>query len=371
MQNILWLGPVVDPSEVSDSAAISAAANHWQRNLIKSLNNLGNEVLIIGHRPERVWPIGSLRPPRLREDSEFRKIETRYINLPFINRLHISLLYEKKILQQATDDTVLITYNWSPREDRLRYLRQRYKNFKWISVVADGNAPSGADCTIYMSGKAYDKAGSVNSVHFEGGIEEMYGQITPSTEKKILVYAGEYSSLTGIRTFIRQFRSLSLKNIELHLYGKIPTSLHQELATGEYNIKPHGFVSAEELTDRLKGAWAFVNPRDEVLEDALNTFPSKLLLYFRYGKPIISTRSPGIPQKFTSLLSIYDSKSVESLRKVIRQVCSLSVSEYVEVYKYSRSLLTSQKWSVVVCDLVKELRMRGITQLRSEKCTRL
>jgi len=365
---LIWLGPVVDRSEVKDSVAISAAANHWQRCVIKTLERLGNEVLVVGHRPERVWPIGKLRPIQLREDSDLVKVQLRYLNVPFFNRWHLDYLYEEAIQQRAAGDTVIMTYNWSPSKGKIKRLRQEYRKLKWVAIVADGSPPVGADCTVFLSRNGYLRANTDTSLHFEGGVEEMCAEVIPKAKVKHLVYAGEYSNLTGIRKFIRQFSDLKLRDIELHLYGKIPAALCAELTAGYKNIKTHGFVPAEELNKSLEGAWAFVNPRDETLEDELNTFPSKLLLYFKYGKPIISTLSAGIPPIYARMLTTYSPKSQESLRKAIDLVCSLSDAEYHEVYERTRTVLETQTWHRVVCNLVKELRLRGIEGLRCAGC---
>jgi len=58
----------------------------------------------------------------------------------------------------------------------------------------------------------------------------------------------------------------------------------------------------------MRSAWIYVNPRSLAEESVQNTFPSKILEYLRYGKPILSTKTSGIGSKYDNFYFIIKPK---------------------------------------------------------------
>ena len=137
----------------------------------------------------------------------------------------------------------------------------------------------------------------------------MYGS-TPHLNfiKKIILFTGNISKLTGIIDFALLFNEISNSNFELHIYGKGYDEILKNLSEKNSSIKIFGFVNDEVLENAMRSAWIYVNPRSISEETLQNTFPSKILEYLRYGKPILSTKSSGIGNKYDSFLFYYNSE---------------------------------------------------------------
>ena len=94
-------------------------------------------------------------------------------------------------------------------------------------------------------------------------------------------------------------------------------------------------------------AWAFVNPRNSIEDINVNsevTFPSKLLEYIAYGKPIISTPVLSLTSEFKDLLMFYNQDDILALTKVLREIESYSVHDLVVIKKKAKEFCLVNSW---------------------------
>ena len=149
------------------------------------------------------------------------------------------------------------------------------------------------------------------------------------SSKKILLYAGSQSKITGIEEFVKLFSELKEEDYELHIYGKGNNPIIKSALLKDSRIKLFGFVSDAVLDAACFSADAFINPRSSDNE-ANNTFPSKLLLYLSYRKPIISTDVPGISSKYDPFLFTYDSDDYLSFKNCLLNLKKTDTKMYAE-----------------------------------------
>jgi glycosyltransferase involved in cell wall biosynthesis len=104
----------------------------------------------------------------------------------------------------------------------------------------------------------------------------------------------------------------------------------------------------------MQEAWLFVNPRNLKEESIQNTFPSKILDYIRYGKPIISTKSRGISNKYDAFLFFYDSDDLESLLNTIYTVELLDEKSRIEIAEIAMEFCSSNSWKNITMNFLNK-----------------
>jgi glycosyltransferase involved in cell wall biosynthesis len=80
----------------------------------------------------------------------------------------------------------------------------------------------------------------------------------------------------------------------------------QSLAAIDPRIEVKPFMTGEAFAREVERADFMLNPRDPSWPGTPYSFPSKLLEYLTTGKPIISTRLPGIPAEYFEVLRPVD-----------------------------------------------------------------
>lgn len=346
---ILWLGPVVNKETEKKIKAISPAANRWQYNFIKALERNEADVLNFSYIVESSWPKGRFYVnSKPSNNKNIKQITVNYFNFYFIRELSISFNILTKIVKyRKSDYDYIFTYNESLRNKIVaHFFRSIYKK-PWISILADGKTGGKADLVIFLSEDYFSRYNN-NKYLLEGGIEDASKEINKITKENYFLYAGSMTEITGIVTFIKLFLSLNIEN-KLYLYGK-PTNEVIRLASNNSRIVLKGFVTDKELAVACNNAYVFVNPRGEG-GDADNTFPSKLLLYLKYGKPIISYKSSSIPSKFEDILFYY--RSEDELKKIIKDLENID-RELFE--KKIHDFQQENTWNFLVNQFIKKLK---------------
>ena len=74
-------------------------------------------------------------------------------------------------------------------------------------------------------------------------------------------------------------------------------------------------------------------------------FPSKILQYMAYGKPIVSTKTDGLSPDYNSVLQIAPSNSAEELAGEIRRTLDLSGEAFGNLQERQHRFVTnSRSW---------------------------
>ena len=89
-------------------------------------------------------------------------------------------------------------------------------------------------------------------------------------------------------------------------------------------IKFFGYVSRTQLEEKCLQTDIFVNPRKSDGNDT--NFPSKILFYLSFKKPIISTKS-GLSTKYNNVLFLLNDEKITTLTRKIELLLSLNLSE--------------------------------------------
>ena len=108
-------------------------------------------------------------------------------------------------------------------------------------------------------------------------------------------------------------------------------------------IKFFGYVSRKRLEEKCRQTDIFVNPRKSDGNDT--NFPSKILFYLSFKKPIISTRS-GLSPKYNNVLFLLDDEKINTLTRKIELLISLNLNKKKFLTKKIINFNKKNSWDI-------------------------
>jgi len=323
----LFLTPYFCEQEVLYRKAVSPAANKWLLHITTAVLKL-EKVEVLGHLPEPLWPKGEITPVCLISNKTEKTQSLYYLNAPFLKSVSLFLSYlvalTRLFIKFPSEEYYVITYNPSNAIQKLIRLFRLKRKLTWVSIVADGDAPSKADGLIFLSYGYYKAHPMMNAkkMHLDGALYKNLASVDTQMKasKTVLMYSGTSSKWGGVSYLLDAYLK-ACKNVELELWisGAGDYSQFSKQYSHEPSIKFLGMLSQSELEERYKQADIFVNPRPELYDNDKN-FPSKLFDYLSYGKPVISFKTSGLSPQYDDLLIFPDQNSVKALANSIKEV---------------------------------------------------
>jgi glycosyltransferase involved in cell wall biosynthesis len=122
-------------------------------------------------------------------------------------------------------------------------------------------------------------------------------------------------------------------------------------------IRQTGLVDDGELAGVYASADVFVSPRDPLLEENKINFPSKLLEYLVWGKPVISTWTGGISPMYRDALIVLDHPTPHGLAALVSDVSGWTAEQRIIYQSRVDSFLSNHTWTYQAERLVSFLRM--------------
>jgi glycosyltransferase involved in cell wall biosynthesis len=248
---------------------------------------------------------------------------------------------------------VTLTYNVGLPEAFTARRLQQERAIPWVCCVADFPIVSQSDISgprraltsryaerqrawleeaaarIYLSWSLYQDDPGPRKFYLEGGVDALHPAERASNDRSppAIMFAGSLSAWTGIELLLDALPAIT-SPCELWVCGRGPLAERVEAAARrDPRIRFFGLVSRDELESLMSRAELFVNPRPSHIEDNRYNFPSKLLDYLSWCRPVVSTMTPGIPPSYLSVLSpVYD-ESPAGLASVLDKVLRRSPEE--------------------------------------------
>ena len=85
-------------------------------------------------------------------------------------------------------------------------------------------------------------------------------------------------------------------------------------------------------------------------------FPSKLLEYLSYGKPVLSTWTPGISDDYREIIEVFDQETPECLANSLLNILSWSNQDiYKKQIKIKKFLIKNKTWNIQSANLINWL----------------
>lgn len=300
---------------------VSAAGNEWRRQLTIGLSET-HEVELIGHVRAPRWPRGALHPGKtMHLDSNFRNNLVRCLNLPLYTKRRIGLSYirafEEVVQNRKGPPEMILAYNPHPWNRDVGNYATRKFGIPWCCLTLDLLDPRidswakylsttrGATCHAFASSWAAVNSPVGKKMHFEGGVRTgEFSNASPTAPLHATVlYCGSVTEMAGANILPQIAERLTDINATLIVCGRGEANIERQLARCT-NVEFFGFVTQAELNRQCERCSIFLNPRPTLHRKSQMNFPSKILFYLKYGKPIVSSWTPGLSEEYREILSV-------------------------------------------------------------------
>ncbi|MDD2284086.1 MAG: glycosyltransferase [Paludibacter sp.] len=368
----LWVGGgIVRSTFGSSKNEISAAGCKWQYGLISGTQLAGENIHALTHFPNLPWPKGPFisraLPGSINEG--IKTTVAPFINIPKLRLRTIRRAYSvglDKILSEHGLPKAAVFYNiWFHTDDVFNRLKRELK-IPCIVIAADypdrtrygylfENALKRSDGGVYLSWQRFDQSQKKYKLHLDGGITKIRTlQTKDRTETArnigkpvILTYSGSYHKYCGIDRLIQFFKSIEDPHLRLHLTGKCDNERLLKLFRSDPRIHFFGFVTEKMLAKLQSETFAFVNfylPDDG---STSGKFPSKILEYMSFGKPVLSTETAGVAPEYNKFVSFFDANNPSSFQSALHNLRTLApeknADQQQKVFKF---LKINKAWSI-------------------------
>lgn len=216
----------------------------------------------------------------------------KWISVARINQMYIS----------SFDSYVFLTEQMNPVINK--------KNRPYI--VMEGLADS-----CINSGKAKREESLTRSMLYAGGLHERY----------------------GLKKLVEAFMCTESPNYKLIIYGSGPfVEELKQYAMRDARIEYRGVASNDDVMKAEAEASVLVNPRPTTEEFTKYSFPSKNMEYMSIGRPLLTTKLPGMPIEYYDYVYLIEDETIEGYVRAIEKVFSKSMEEL------NQKGYTAQRW---------------------------
>lgn len=359
-KNIIWCGASLNFNGLERYKGEPPSATQWIKGFLTGIED--NDMNIEGYAPiwDSYFPKGKLFPgaPKFLDSSLNQKI-VKYLNLPFLREYSVALVLARKIkksIRKNGKPLAILNYNTYPHYCRaLKSVVSKYPDVLWINVVLDLDDPEidnwssfkkdteGSQGAIFLSWWGFQNSPLQNNLHMDSG----WSGVLPAykiPDKKVFIYAGKMAEYGGVNVLVEAIKRIDRSDIIFKFYGKGSNAKLNELARVDKRVELGGFVTDEELNRVCENAYAFLSPRDNNHQGTKMIFPSKILFYLKYQKPIISSFLPGMSPDYKNVLIEPDDDSVSAWKKEIEGICNYSSIDMKKVQEKTIILLEKKTW---------------------------
>ena len=367
----LWLGPLVDEEVMLKRHAVSTGAIRWQAGLLEGLAAEGQVVRALSYVPEPVWPRGRQWVSGTecsRPGIDVTGIS--YLNVPVLKEMtlrmgHLTAL--RRLVRTRGVPEVALSYNApGPYLAAGRWLLRRAL-VPWIPVILDSprTAPEvpvherrlrAASGRVFLSWGSYASwTGRTPSLHLDGGVQSLPAP-QPRPASRAILYSGALSKYGGIDFLVRAFQLVRAPDVELWICGKGTEIDRGSLSTADPRIRVLGTVPEAKLKELSAMAAVFANPRPPELYATQHTFPSKVLEYLSYGKPVVSTWSQVFSDSYRRVLLIPGDESPAAFALCLQQALDMPTEKREALRRTICDFLDDKLWRVQARRLIDWVR---------------
>jgi len=166
--------------------------------------------------------------------------------------------------------------------------------------------------------------------------EGIYEAAAPFEQKNnknttTIVYTGKLNRSFGVVDLLDAFCAIDDPSLRLVICGSgDDRDAVTEYACRDGRIDYRGQVSPEEAAACARQGDILVNPRRNDSEYTKYSFPSKIIDYLSYGKPVIAYRLDGMPKAYEDYIWFVPENGHDSLKDTLIMVMNLSEREKAE-----------------------------------------
>ncbi len=356
---MLWLGAGDLTNENGDRA--NAAASFWQRQFIENVALSGKSIVTVAHVVKARWPKSEMFVHANHASKNaclWNQVGYVNFSLSWIKNLSLIRSYLRavnELVDKRGAPDLVISYNIFPHTLSILKKLKYHSITKFYLIMADRPHPSLFPPSLnyteiykqfsgvaFLSWHVYTEFSgnrSIKALHFEGGVKERKlekkeAQVSeyPSSlvlYKKstiVVMFCGSAGDHAGLGCFLESAKYVTMKNVEFWIAGGWSGRIG-ELNCGSVKIRILGFLSEEELELRLASSDIFVNVNKQSSSQNKHNFPSKLLRYLSFKKPIISTWTEGLSPGYRAVINVLISETAENLAETIDNIIGRTEKE--------------------------------------------
>lgn len=315
------------------------ATIRWQSTYVDALLKAGALVTWIGHQPHRTWPWGPTWVGESDDATLKRHLSVPYLNVSPFRTQSLNKGYRQRVRKAAREikADALVSYNADPWS-RSAAQAASEEGVPWFPIILDFLDPgpdewgalkaavSGARGVAFVSAWAFENAPLPNKFYLPGAVVQRATSPKPQQhgQERMILYAGSRAAAGGVDRLLAAFSLLQTPNVRLIMTGP-GRGYHKDLWAQTQKLSgviDLGVVSEAELEALARRADVLVNPRPVSSHDSCMNFPSKLLDYLSYGRPVVSTRAVGLGPFYDEGLIFSESDQPRHIAAAIDHVLS-------------------------------------------------
>ncbi|RJO72586.1 MAG: glycosyltransferase [Myxococcales bacterium] len=270
--------------------------------------------------------------------SHIPQVQVGYLNFPRLRTVLLSSQYVRafrRIVLDGLRPDGILCYNVYPHSVAMGHEAMRL-SIPWIPVVADAPGDPvaygrleqqlgiAAGC-IFLSWSSFSRWNASPKLHLDGGVSTVpEHELDTPTEiaQKIIFYSGSLNKYGGIDLLLDAFALIRDPNVRLWVCGKGDNNKLRQMLCTDSRITFFGCIAEGKLQELSRQASVMVNPRPSDIPDSQHNFPSKVLEYFTYGKPVVSTWTPGLSPEYRPFLTVPRAETAAALASSVLDVLS-------------------------------------------------
>jgi len=315
---------------------------------VGGLRDAGHQVRWIGHEPHRTWPWGPILVAAASQSNvlsiDLEGTQVSYTNVCRLRTRSLRSGY-RRVAQAAIRERrpdVVITYNADPWIQGVVDAASA-ESIPWTPVIMDYMDPlidnwqqfrrdtNRANGLAFISYWAFTHAPGNRKHLLAGAIVPR--SITPAvrqqTHSRLILYAGTHTRAGGIDRLLAALPLLKTAGVKLVITGQgkgLDATITRACNTTP-GVEDLGMLPEARLAELASAAEVLVNPRPIDFEDNRMNFPSKILDYLSYKRPIVSTRTHGIGPGYDDLVRFTASDEPVDIAAAIDGVLAMNEHE--------------------------------------------
>lgn len=165
----------------------------------------------------------------------------------------------------------------------------------------------------------------------------------------VFMYSGSLTDLKGVPLLLAGFERARGAHLRLWIAGGGPLQAEvQAAAARDPRIRWLGSLTHDEVMRAYAGVDVFVNPHSTRHASARYLFPSKLLEYLSYGRPVITTcNTPEVREEYGEVGYVMEREDPAELAALMERVGAMTPRERRERGARCRALVAERKtWNL-------------------------
>lgn len=176
------------------------------------------------------------------------------------------------------------------------------------------------------------------------------------TSVKSILYAGGLHERYGLKTLTDAFMSLPNRNYRLIIYGSGPfVDELKEDAERDSRVEYRGVAPNDEVMKAEYAASVLVNPRPTKEDFTKYSFPSKNMEFMSTGRPLLTTKLPGMPVEYYPFVYLFETETLEGYKVTLKEILEKGYDELEKKGRDAQHWVLKNKNNIVQTKRIIEL----------------